>query len=256
LLLSSLNAYVTLTYIIISTLLGGVCSVLLASAVTLTLLARFAHRMVAFAVGVLLAFAFTDILPEAIHLGLDITQAGWWLILGLLGFFLLEKLTLWRHNHHTTQHAHHFKPQVFMIIIGDSMHNFVDGILLAAAFLTDITLGWATATAIIAHEIPQEIADFMVLLDAGVTKSKALMLNTLSGLAMTLGGVIGWLSLNNAQTAIPIILVLAASSFIYIAVADLVPELHRHFHPKDMAIQLSLIASGLALVASIKYLQS
>ena len=239
----------------LATAIGGVLSVLLAAAVALTFLAKFANRMVAFAVGVLLGFALTDLLPEAVHLGLDITELGWVLVAGMMGFFLLEKLALWRHDHATTLGHTQEKPIVAMIIIGDSMHNFVDGILLAAAFLTDWKLGWAAAIAITAHEIPQEISDFMVLLDAGVKKSRALLLNALSGAAMTVGGVVGWLSLSNAQAAIPYVLTLAAASFIYIAVADLVPELHHHRTPRDMFFQLSLMALGLSVVSIAKALE-
>lgn len=245
----------TLIQILLATLLGGVVSVFLASLVALTFLAQFANRMVAFAVGVLLGFALTDIFPEAVNLGLNITEAGWMLVAGIIGFFLLEKLALWRHDHATHLGKTLHKPQVTMIVIGDGMHNFVDGVLLAATFLTDWKLGWAAAIAIIAHEIPQEISDFMVLLDAGVSKRNALILNVISGAAMTFGGVIGWLSLSNAQAAIPYILVFAASSFIYIAIADLVPELHRHRQPRDMALQLGLMAAGLCVVALAKVIQ-
>lgn len=246
----------TLLQIILATLIGGVFSVLLAATVALTFLARFANRMVAFAVGVLLGFALTDILPEAVHLGLDITEAGWVLVGGIMSFFLLEKLALWRHDHATALGHTNYKPQVAMIVIGDGMHNFVDGILLAAAFLTDWKLGWAAAIAITAHEIPQEISDFMVLLNAGVAKRKALLLNALSGAAMTLGGVIGWLSLSNAHAAIPYVLTLAASSFIYIAIADLVPELHHERKPRDMFFQLALMALGLGVAALAKFITS
>jgi len=245
----------TLLQIIIATLIGGVLSVLLAATVALTFLAKFANRMVAFAVGVLLGFALTDLLPEAVHLGLDITELGWVLVAGIMGFFLLEKLALWRHDHATLFGRTQDKPIVAMIIIGDSMHNFVDGILLAAAFLTDWKLGWAAAIAITAHEIPQEISDFMVLLDAGVKKGRALFLNAISGAAMTVGGVVGWLSLSNAQAAIPYVLTMAAASFIYIAVADLVPELHHHRTPRDMFFQLSLMALGLSVVSIAKALE-
>ncbi len=250
-----------LLQIILATLIGGVFSVLLAATVALTVLANFANRMVAFAVGVLLGFALTDILPEAVNLGLDITQAGWILLGGIMGFFLLEKLALWRHDHATnlnqskSGHAKH-KPQVAMIVIGDGMHNFVDGILLAAAFLTDAKLGWVTAIAITAHEIPQEISDFMVLLDGGLSKSRALFLNAISGAAMTLGGIIGWVGLSDAHTAIPYVLILAASSFIYIAVADLVPELHRERQPRDMVLQLSLMTLGVLVAPFAKFLQA
>lgn len=244
----------TLTWIILATLAGGVLSVVLAASLALTVLARFADKMVAFAVGVLLAFALTDILPEAIHLGLDAEHAGWWLLAGLTGFFMLEKLTLWRHDHATAAGHNSTQPQVPMIVIGDALHNFVDGVLIAAAFLTDVKLGWVAALAVMAHEIPQEISDFMVLLDAGVSRRQALALNALSGAAMTLGGVLGWIALDHAQAAIPVILVLAASSFIYIAIADLIPELHRHRTPKDSLLQLGLLLAGVSMALLTKLL--
>ncbi len=234
----------TLFWIIIATLAGGVLSVLLAATFALSVLARFADKMVAFSVGVLLSFALTDILPEAVHLGLPVEQAGWTLLAGLIGFFLLEKLALWRHDHAASKGHNTDQPQVAMIVIGDGMHNFVDGVLIAAAFLTDTALGWATALAVMVHEIPQEISDFMVLLSAGVTRARALALNALSGAAMTLGGVLGWIALDNAQQAIPTILTLAAASFLYIAVADLVPELHHRRKPRDSLLQLVLIGAG------------
>lgn len=245
----------TLLQIVLASLIGGVFSVLLAATVALTFLAKFANRMVAFAVGVLLGFALTDLLPEAVNLGLDIDELGWVLITGIMGFFLLEKLALWRHDHATLLGHTQEKPIVAMIVLGDSMHNFVDGILLAAAFLTDWKLGWATAIAIIAHEIPQEISDFMVLLNAGVTKTKVLFLNVLSGTAMIVGGIIGWFSLSDASAAIPYVLTTAAASFIYIAIADLVPELHHHRTPRDMFFQLSLMALGLSVVSITKAIE-
>lgn len=242
----------TLLWIILATLADGVASVILAATLALSVLAHFADKMVAFAVGVLLSFALTDILPEAVHLGLPIEQAGWTLLAGLTGFFLLEKLALWRHDHASAQGHTTDQPQVAMVVIGDGLHNFVDGVLIAAAFLTDAELGWITALAVMAHEIPQEVSDFMVLMNAGVSRARALSLNALSGAAMTLGGVLGWLALDRAQQAIPTILTLAASSFIYIAVADLVPELHRRRTLHDSVLQLTLMSTGIgiALLAS------
>ncbi|MEQ1601841.1 MAG: ZIP family metal transporter [Methylophilaceae bacterium] len=245
----------TLLWIILATLAGGVVSVFLAATLALTALAQFANRMVAFAVGVLLGFALTDLLPEAVELGLDITTAGWVLLAGIMGFFLLEKMALWRHDHNM-HHGHTtHKPQVAMIIIGDGMHNFVDGVLIAAAFLTDWKLGWATAIAVTAHEIPQEISDFMVLLDGGLSKSRALFLNALSGAAMTLGGVLGWLTLEHARDAIPYALTLAAASFIYIAVADLVPELQQRRQLRDTVLQLGLMSLGVGVAVLAKLIQ-
>ncbi|MFJ5445829.1 ZIP family metal transporter [Methylobacillus methanolivorans] len=233
--------------ILAATLIGGVISVLLAAIISLTSLAKIADKMVAFAVGTLLCFALTDIIPEAIEQGLEPHKAGWILLGGILGFFLLEKMALWRHEHH---HAHTevlADQKVSMIVIGDGLHNFVDGVLIAAAFVADPILGWATAITVMMHEIPQEISDFMVLLNAGLSKSRALLLNTASGASMMVGGVIGWLALEATQAAIPIILVIAGSSFIYIAVADLVPELQQKRSLKDSIYQLGLIACGIAV---------
>jgi len=230
--------------IILATLVGGVVSVLLAATLSLSILAPFADKMVAYAVGVMLAFSLTDMLPEALELGLDMEQAGWILLSGLAGFFLLQKAALWRHDHSATNGQVSNHPQVAMIIVGDSLHNFVDGILIAAAFLADPKLGWVTALAILVHEIPQEISDFMVLLGVGVSKFRALALNALSGVAMTLGGVLGWLALGRLQIAIPYMLILASASFIYISVADLVPQLHRKCKLHDTLIQFMLMSLG------------
>jgi zinc and cadmium transporter len=260
--LDATELHMTFLYIQLASLAGGVISVLLAATLALTFLARFADRMVAYAVGVLLTFALTDLLPEAIEQGLSPMLSGQWLLGGIMAFFLMEKAALWRHDHvhghdhepghdhdHAHDHAaHDHPPQVPMIVLGDALHNFVDGILIAAAFLTDPVLGWSTAAAILAHELPHEIGNFMVLLSAGLSKMRALFLNALAGAAMMLGGAIGYFALGNAQAAIPYVLVIAASSFIYIAVADLVPELHRHRRFQDAAAQLALMGVGVATV--------
>lgn len=233
--------------ILAATLLGGVASVFLAALLSLTWLPRFADRSLAFAVGVLLAFALLSLLPEALELGLEPTRAGQLLLAGIVAFFLLEKAALWRHDHsHGADAAH--PPRVAMIVLGDGLHNFVDGVLIAAAFLADPGLGWATAIAVLSHELPQEIGDFMVLLSAGVGKARALTLNALSGVAMVFGGVAGYFALDGMQAAVPYVLVIAAASFIYIAVADLVPELHRHRHLGNAGGQLALLAAGIGTV--------
>lgn len=233
--------------LVLACLIGGVCSVLLAGLLSTTVLANHAHRMVAFAVGVLLGFAFTDLLPEALNLGIDTADAGWTLIGGMLLFFVLEKLAIWRHSHQFTQHSQSYRAEVTIILVGDGVHNFVDGILLAAAFMTDVTLGWVTAMAITAHEIPQEISDFMVLMHAGLSRTRALLLNMLSGSAMLAGGLAGWVGFSHINHLIPHALLVAAASFIYIALADLVPSLHRHFQPKDLILQSGLLITGLAV---------
>ncbi len=245
----------TLFSILLATLAAGVISVLLAGGLALTWLPRFADRMLAYAVGVLLAFALTDLLPEAVDLGLEPGQAGQVLLVAIMAFFLLEKAALWRHDHHHGHagahdgHSHGgHPPQVAMIVLGDGLHNFVDGVLIAAAFLTDPLLGWSTAVAVLAHELPQEIGDFMILLGAGLSRGRALALNALSGGGMVLGGVAGYFTLADAQAAVPYVLVTAAASFIYIAVADLVPELHRRRRLADAASQFLLLLAGVGTV--------
>jgi zinc and cadmium transporter len=174
---------------------------------------------------------------------------------GILGFFVLEKLVLWRHCHieDCEAHDHHADPSDggrsgLMIIIGGGFHNFVDGILIAAAFLQSIELGVVTAAAIIAHEIPQEIGDFVILLHSGYSKVAALALNLLSSLAMLIGALLAYFTLQAAQEWIGTVLALAAASMIYVAVADLIPGLHRRPELHATAQQVALIALGVALI--------
>ncbi|NTV96259.1 MAG: ZIP family metal transporter [Thiobacillus sp.] len=237
-----------LAQILLATLAGGVLSVLAAATLSLTILKDIAHKLVGFSVGIMLAITFLDLLPEAIE-ALDGHAVGATVLAGIMIFFALEKTALWRHDHHEDSdhvcHSHHAAGP--LIVLGDGLHNFVDGILIAAAFLQDPALGWATTIAVISHEIPQEVGDFMVLLNAGYGRLKALWLNVLSSLAAVLGGVIGWFALGDAGGIIPYVLALAASSFIYIAVADLVPELHKHRKPADFIIQFALLAAGIGV---------
>ncbi|MFZ5484174.1 MAG: ZIP family metal transporter [Pseudomonadota bacterium] len=238
-----------LTYILLATLFGGLLSVFAAATLSLTVLKDMAHKLVGFSVGVLLAVTFLHMLPEAIE-QLDAHQVGATVLAGIFIFFALEKAALWRHDHHEDEghvcHSHHAAGP--LIVIGDGLHNFVDGILIAAAFLQDPALGWATTIAVISHEVPQEVGDFMVLLAAGYSRTKALMLNLLSSLAAVVGGVVGWLTLSGASSIVPYVIALAASSFIYIAVADLVPVLHKQRKPADFVIQFALFGAGTVMV--------
>jgi zinc and cadmium transporter len=239
----------TLTYILLATLAGGLISVFAAATLSLTILKDMAHKLVGFSVGVLLAVSFLHMLPEAIET-LDAHEVGATVLVGILIFFALEKAALWRHDHHEDEghvcHSHHAAGP--LIVLGDGLHNFVDGVLIAAAFLQDPALGWATTIAVVSHEVPQEVGDFMVLLASGYSRMKALWLNIVSSLAAVLGGVVGWFTLSGASNIIPYILALAASSFIYIAVADLVPVLHKQRKPADFVIQFALLAAGIGLV--------
>jgi zinc and cadmium transporter len=135
-----------------------------------------------------------------------------------------------------------------MIVLGSAMHNFVDGVLVSATFLQDTTLGVATAVAVIAHEIPHEIGDFIVLLAAGHTRRESLWLNVLAGSAAVVGGIIGWATLSGVHGVIPYVMALAVASFIYIAVADLIPELQEHRRPHDFPVQLGLLLAGIGVV--------
>lgn len=232
----------TLMYILTATVAGGLLSALAAALLSLTVLARFASRLVAFSVGILLAAALLELLPEAAQ-QLSMTQVGTVLLAGLLLFFILEKLALWRHDH-----GGKGNPTATLIVLGDGVHNFVDGLLIAAAFLHDTTLGMATAAAVIAHEIPQEIGDFMVLLSSGLSRARALVLNVLSSAAMLIGGVLGYFALQDVADAIPWLIALAAASFLYIAVADLIPLLQRERRVVDFAVQFSLLGCGVGVV--------
>lgn len=247
----------TLLWIICATLAGGTLSVAAAGLLSFTALSKMVPRMVSYAVGAMLGAAFLLLLPEA-FLQADSIQALCATILGgLLGFFLLEKAALWRHRHqHGDEPAEgeagghqHKRPVATLIIVGDGFHNFVDGVLIASAFVTDPVLGVAAAVALVAHEVPQEVGDFMVLLDCGLSRSRALMLNLASSGMGVVGGIAGYFSLDHAQHLTPYVLALAAASFIYIAVADLIPGLHRAMDAHSTAWQIVLIAAGIVTVA-------
>src|SRR3989475_3706161 len=224
----------TLAWISAATVAGGVISIAIAALFALSAPAGWVPALVSFAIGSLLGAVFLEILPHAIGSAGNLQALFATVLAGILGFFVLEKLVLWRHCHveDCEAHDHHANPSDggrsgLMIIIGDGFHNFVDGILIAAAFLQSTELGVVTAAAIIAHEIPQEIGDFVILLHSGYSKLMALALNLLSSLAMLIGALLAYFTLQAAQEWIGTVLALAAPSMIYVAVADLIPGLHR-----------------------------
>jgi zinc and cadmium transporter len=248
-----------LTWIIVFSLLGGVLSVIAASGFLLLpeqLLTRLLPPMVSFAVGALLCAALLGLLPEALESkDVDAYHVAWALLLGILGFFLLEKMVLWRHHHHGSHagddvhHPTNHNPAAgTLILLGDGIHNFVDGVLIAAAFLTNVHLGVVTSLAVAAHEIPQEMGDFVVLLHSSFSRAKALLFNVLSSLATVLGAILAYYSLSSLQGIIPYVLAVAAASFIYIAVADLIPGLHERTQLRATVQQISLIALGIAVI--------
>jgi zinc and cadmium transporter len=249
-----------LGWIVVFTLLGGVLSVLAAAGFLLLPEAarlRALPRMVSFAIGALLGAAFLALLPHALAApGVsDLHVITGAVLLGLLGFFLLEKLVLWRHCHTHECETHspdparsHASAAGYLVLVGDAVHNFVDGVLIAAAFLTDLHLGIVTALAVAAHEIPQEVGDFAILLHSGFRRGKALAYNVLSSLTTVVGGVLAYFSLSLAQAGVPYVLAVAASSFIYIAVADLIPGLHKRLEPRATLEQVVLIGAGVLTI--------
>ncbi|MBL8331555.1 MAG: ZIP family metal transporter [Rubrivivax sp.] len=252
----------TLFYIVAATLAGGLLSVLIAAALNELLLARIVRSLVSLSTGILLATALLQVLPEAFESKAEPHTLFAALLGGLMFFFLLEKAELYRHgHHHEGDHPHHDHHHGFdaeqagrggwSVLLGDSIHNFCDGVIIAAAFLADTHLGVATATAIIAHEIPQEVGDYIVLLNAGLSRRRALAYNALSGLAAVVGGVLGYFVVGPWKDAFPYLLVVAASSFIYVAVADLMPQLQRRLSWRDTALQLGWLAAGLGVVMAI-----
>jgi len=273
----------TLLWIILATTVSGVLSVL-AAGVFLALPARaregLVPHLVSFATGALLGAALLALIPHAVQgAGMEnVHEVGIALIAGIALFFILEKFLLWRHCHddHCSEHpivephgqshdhrghAHHDhaghdhahdearkKASGALVLVGDALHNVLDGVLIAAAFLTDIHLGIVTALAIMAHEIPQEVGNFAVLLNSGVSRRRALVLNLLTSLTAVIGGVVGFFALEQALRALPFALAVAAASLLYVAVADLIPGLHRRVDARSSVAQVVLIGLGIALI--------
>lgn len=244
----------TLLWIVVASLVGGALSVLSAALFALNARAHWVSALVSYAIGALLGAAFLEVLPEAIELSSSAAAVSGTVLAGILAFFTLEKLLLWRHCHHGGCEAHeahgidtHGRSGT-MIMVGDTFHNFVDGIIIAAAFLTDPHVGIVTALAIIAHEIPQEVGDFMILLHSGYSKAQALRVNLLSSLATLVGGVLAYFALQSVQNIVPTLLSIAAASMIYVAVADLIPGLHRRVALRDTIQQVVLIVLGVSTV--------
>lgn len=283
-----------LAWIILTSLLGGVLSVCLAALFALNVRTAWVPMLVSYAIGAMLGAVFLEILPHAFSIAGSVEKVSATLLLGLLLFFVLEKLVIWRHCHgdhcevhaihseencpvthpevltkeagskyravttqqpsvllgngHNHSHAHDGGRSGMMIMIGDTFHNFIDGILIAAAFTADIKLGVVTALAIIAHEIPQEVGDFLILLHSGYSKKQALIFNLVSSVATMVGGLMAYYALQYVQSWIPIILGLAASSLLYVAVADLIPGLHKRTELKATIAQVLLISIGVSTI--------
>jgi zinc and cadmium transporter len=245
----------TLAWILAASLAGGTLSAGLAAA-SLAIRATWVPMLVSFAIGALLGAAFLEIIPHAFEQG-EAHQVAFSILGGIFGFFVLEKLLLWRHCHTENcevHDAHDHGRSGTLIVVGDTVHNFVDGVLIAAAFLQSVELGVVTAVAIIAHEIPQEVGDFLILLHSGYSRLRALAMNLLSSTATVVGGVIGYYGLQLVDELEPILLGVVAASMIYVAVADLIPGLHRRPELRDTASQALLIALGIGAIALVSAL--
>ena len=208
---------------------------------------RLVPWLISYAVGTLLGVALLALLPEALG-SLPPGRALATLLAGVLSFFLLEKLVLWRHCHTGHDCEVHTSSAASLVIIGDAFHTFVDGALIAAAVLTSIPLGATTAIAVAAHEIPQEVGDFAILLRAGYSRSRAFMLNILSAAGGVLGALAMLLASQWVPQVLPYVLSYAAGSFLYVAMADLIPDLHRGGIEGGPAKQLLLIGAGILTI--------
>ncbi len=244
--------------IVAATFIGGLVSVLLAAALSAPLLGLIVRHLVSLSTGVLLGTALLHVLPEAFESGEPPHALFLTLLAGLMFFFLLEKAELYRHGHHHEhddhEHHHGFDAEQagrggWSVLVGDSIHNFCDGVLIAAAFLADPHVGMVTAMAVIAHEIPQEVGDYIVLINAGFSRARALFYNLLSGMAAVAGGVLGYFLLEPWQHLLPYLMVVAASSFVYVAVADLIPQLQKRLHWRETVLQVAWLATGLLMIA-------
>ncbi len=245
---------------IVATLVVASSSVALAAFLSFRVLGAFVNRMVSFSIGILLATAFLHLIPEAFESQASLRQLCAVMLAGLFGFFLLEKIAVYRHSHHFEGDGHHHahghdaneagRGGVF-VLVGSAVHNFSDGIVIAGAFLAGPWIGLAATLSILAHEVPHKIGDFIVLLHAGVAKPRAIAYAAASSSAIVFGGWIGLSFLERMQAMIPYVLVVAAANFIYISLSDLVPQMHRLPHGsrgRDAIMQALLIAAGVAVV--------
>jgi len=272
----------TLISILVGTLVAGVGSVWIAAMLAYALLSRFTQHLLSLAAGALLATAFMRLLPEAFEqsavAGVSAQILFAVLLMGLIFFFLLDKAELWHHGHEhghshemdevrdqshghehhdhahshsETTHNHHHTSGSWAVLLGDSVHAFGDGILIAAAFVADTRLGVAAALAVMAHEVPHHVGGWDVLRQSLGNAKTALIKLSLSGSVTALGGLIGYLLVGALEEYLPLFLVVAASSFIYVALADLIPQLQKRLSPRQTAAQVAWLFAGIALVVAL-----
>lgn len=235
------------TYALVSVVLVSLISLI--GVFTISLKQEFINKiiliLVAFATGSMLGAAFFDILPEAVELGDG--NVFTYVFFGIIIFFVVERYIHWRHCH-IRECEKHYHPVTYLNLIGDALHNFIDGSLIAAGFLASVPLGIVTTFAIAAHEIPQEIGDFAILVNGGFSRSKALIFNFISSLAAVLGAITTFFFVRDIEGLIPVILAVAGGGFIYIAMADLIPEIHKETRKENIVIQSVALILGAAII--------
>ena len=270
--------------ILVGTLAAGIGSVWLAAWLSFGIVSRYTQHMLSLAAGALLATAFLHLLPEAFEAGVEPHNLFMTLLFGLLFFFLLDKAELWHHGHehhhgdvhhdhdhheaHAHDHAHSHatdtphdsdaraKPQAggWAILAGDSVHCFGDGVLIASAFMVDLKLGVVAALAVLAHEVPHHMGDLVVLRQGSQSRQTAVLKVSLAGAITALGGMVGYALLDQLHGVLPYMLAIASSSFIYVALADLIPQLQKRLSSRETAAQIVWLMSGIALVSAVSVL--
>lgn len=237
-----------LVYILFFTFIGSLCS-LIGGIILLGnkgLADKISHYLFSYAAGVLLGTAFFDLLPEASE-GAGETNIFLWTLVGMLSFFMLVRFIHWFH-HHDDHSKTETAATIPLIVIGDSIHNFIDGVAIAATFLVSIPLGILTTAAVAVHEIPQEIGDFAILLRKGLKRSKVLMINVFSAMAAFAGAILMFVLQGSLEGSLPIFLALTAGFFIYIASSDLIPEIHKEEDQKRAFLESILLIFGAVTV--------
>lgn len=245
-----------LFYIILALFVGSVGSILLAASLLFIEkknLERISTYLITFAGGTLLGAAYLGMLPKAINVSGKAENILSLTLVGIILFFVLEKLILWRtcQNKNCERQKNASAP---LILVGDALHNFIDGLIIATAFFTSPKFGIIITLTVFAHEIPQELADFGILINNGYSKTKALIYNLLSGATAFLGGLLAYFALEKATMLVPYVLAFSAASFTYIALADLVPQMHNKTDIKNSILQVSLILTGICVILLIKSL--
>ncbi len=249
-----------LTWILLSCSIGGVLSTVIAAVGLRWVKASWIPNGVSYSVGAMLAAVFLELIPHGLERASSPEQFLLQVLLGMVFLFILEKLVVWRHDHHVHDHAeeaavckhdsHHNHNIAWRVLVGDSVHNFIDGVLIAAAFVASPALGLNTALAIVAHEIPQELGDTMILVHAGYERKRALFLNLLSGLAMVVGGIAGYMFVGHFEVVLLPMLALVSANMLYVTISDLMPGLHRERTRREALIQGVLMLLGIFTVLS------